>query len=105
MNVIIIAVIILISAPALADAARKCRIGDYQMYRNAFGENFVRITWTCNRDRGYDSIRGNEICGTTDNNKRVCGPWTRIYEARSGTTHEVQLGSSQYPLKRVYLIK
>lgn len=97
-------VVIVISMLAtLSLAAEKCRIGDYQMYRNAYGENFVRITWSCNRARGYDSIRANTICGTTDDSKRVCGVGGRIYEARSGTTHEIELGRSRYPLKRVYL--
>lgn len=95
--------ITLISLPAMADAAGKCRIGSYKMYRNAYGENFARVTWACNRDRGYDSIRANQICGTTDDSKQVCGVGGRIYEARSGTTHEIELSRSRYPLKRVYL--
>lgn len=97
--------IILISLPISGTAAEKCRIGDYQMYRTAYGENFVRITWSCNRARGYDSIRANTICGTTDDSKRVCGVGGRIYEARSGVTHEIELGRSRYPLKRVYLAR
>ena len=101
-KLIIVLIIITIATPALARHECKPYIKKY--WRSANGRNEVLIGWRCKGSGNGYSVRTNEICGVTDNGKTVCGEGYENLSITGGST-KLGFGSSEYPIKRLFIKK
>jgi hypothetical protein len=105
-KLVLIASILLFAVPAMAGRNDTWRVHVNNIYRNGYGYNTVDITVTLAKcSRGVSSLLDFDVCGVTGGGKKICKEYEggRRMKVGDRARIRVKLGSTEYPIERVYI--